>query len=123
MSDDLTPEQQAIKDKAIKHAHSIKKKFAKEFTDKAKYPKEQNPVSVFMAGSPGAGKTEASKALIDNFDGDVIRIDADEYRAQFEDYSGDNSWLFQSAVSILVEKAHDLCHQKLPELPARWNSY
>lgn len=108
MSEDLTPEQQLIKIKANAHANKIKKIFAKEITDKLKYPKEKDPVSVFMAGSPGAGKTEASKALLDNFDGNVIRIDADEYREQFEDYSGDNSWLFQSAVSILVEKAHDL---------------
>jgi UDP-N-acetylglucosamine kinase len=108
MNKDLTSEQQIIKDKANAHANKIKKVFAKEITDKIKFPKEKDPVSVFMAGSPGAGKTEASKALLDNFDGRVIRIDADEYREQFEDYSGDNSWLFQSAVSILVEKAHDL---------------
>ncbi len=107
MTKALSAEQQIIQDKAIAHAHKIKKKFAKEFTDKAIFPKEENPVSVFMAGSPGAGKTEASKALIEEFKGDVIRIDADEFRKQFEDYTGDNSWLFQSAVSILVEKVHD----------------
>ncbi len=108
MSTELTPEQKAIQDKAIAHAKKIKKVFAKELTDKNKYPKEEAPVSVFMAGSPGAGKTEASKALLEQFDGDVIRIDADEFRSQFEDYTGNNSWLFQPAVSILVEKVHDL---------------
>ncbi|MEY8252715.1 MAG: zeta toxin family protein [Colwellia sp.] len=108
MSTELTPEQSAIQESAIAHAHKIKKKFAKEFTNKEKFPKEAAPVSVFMAGSPGAGKTEASKALIEQFKGDVIRIDADEFRHEFEGYSGDNSWLFQHAVSILVEKVHDL---------------
>lgn len=108
MSETLTEEQQQLRDKAIAHAHNIKKAFAKAFTLRDKYPKEDAPVSVFMAGSPGAGKTEASKALLSKFKGDVIRIDADEFREQFEDYTGDNSWLFQPAVSILVEKIYDL---------------
>lgn len=108
--DDMTEEELEIKGKANSHAHSIKKTFAKKLTDKVLHPKEKKPVSVFMAGSPGAGKTEASKALIDQFDGAVIRIDADEFRAEFKEhgYTGDNSWLFQAAVSILVEKVHDL---------------
>ena len=38
----------------------------------------------------------------------VLRIDPDELREEFEDYSGSNSSLFQPAVSILVEKIHDL---------------
>ncbi len=108
MSQTLTAKQKDIQEKAIAHAKKIKKIFAKEFTNKEKYPKEENPVSVFMAGSPGAGKTEASKALLDEFNGNVIRIDADEFRGQFDDYTGNNSWLFQPAVSILVEKIHDL---------------
>jgi predicted ABC-type ATPase len=62
-----------------------------------------------MAGSPGAGKTEASKSLLETTDrsGTTIRIDPDELREQFEGYTGENSWLFQPAVAILVEKIHD----------------
>jgi predicted ABC-type ATPase len=106
----MTETEDEIQQAAIQHARSIKKKFAKSATDKMRYPKEENPVSVFMAGSPGAGKTEASKALLESFDNEVIRIDADDYRDEFkkQGYSGDNSWLFQPAVSILVEKIHDL---------------
>lgn len=102
--------EQDIQDAAIRHAKSIKKSFARRITDKQRYPAEAEPVSVFMAGSPGAGKTEASKALLEQFDGEVIRIDADDYRDEFKDqgYAGDNSWLFQAAVSILVEKVYDL---------------
>lgn len=107
---DMTDNESAIQDEATEHARKIKKKFAKTVTDKARYPKEADPVSVFMAGSPGAGKTEASKALLEQFDSEVIRIDADEYRDEFREqgYTGDNSWLFQPAVSILVEKVYDL---------------
>merc|ERR1712000_651725 len=107
---DMTDNERAIQDEATEHARKIKKKFAKTVADKARYPKEADPVSVFMAGSPGAGKTEASKALLEQFDSEVIRIDADEYRDEFREqgYTGDNSWLFQPAVSILVEKVYDL---------------
>lgn len=101
--------EKGIQSTALEHARGIKKRFAKAMTDKSVYPSEASPVSVFMAGSPGAGKTEASKALIERFDNQVIRIDADDYRDEFRDqgYTGDNSWLFQPAVSVLVEKIHD----------------
>lgn len=75
-------------------AKSNKKDIAKELTDKTTFIPEANPVSVFMAGSPGAGKTEASKSLIDRLSHghpQVLRIDPDELRNRFEDYSGDNS--------------------------------
>lgn len=106
----MTKDETEIAEVAKQHARKIKNSFAKSVTCKEKYPSELNPVSVFMAGSPGAGKTEASKALLEKFHGEVIRIDADEYRDQFvkQGYEGNNSWLFQPAVSILVEKIYDL---------------
>lgn len=62
-----------------------------------------------MAGSPGAGKTEASIALVNLFaDTAILRIDPDDLRHEFSAYTGANSWLFQGAVSILVEKILDL---------------
>lgn len=100
-----------IKAKAIEFAKKNKKAIAKRLTNTAIYTPEKRPVSVFMAGSPGAGKTEASIALIEDakMKGvNVLRIDPDELRNEFEDYTGDNSWLFQAGVSILVEKVHDL---------------
>ena len=61
-----------------------------------------------MAGSPGAGKTEASIALVNLFaDTAILRIDADELRSEFPAYAGTNSWLFQGGVSILVDKILD----------------
>ena len=38
---------------------------------------------------------------------EILRIDRDDLRGEFEDYTGVNSYLFQSAVSISVEKIHD----------------
>lgn len=100
-----------IEFKAKEFARRNKKAIAKRLTDKAKHPPEKDPVSVFMAGSPGAGKTESSLELLavlsDNGQG-VLRIDPDELREEFEDYTGANAWLFQGAVSIIVDRMLDL---------------
>ncbi len=60
-----------------------------------------------MAGSPGAGKTEASIELIAKLGSPVIRIDPDELRDECPGYNRANAYLFQPAVSVLVEKIHD----------------
>lgn len=95
---------------AIDFARKHKKEIAKRLTSLDKYIPEAEPVSVFMAGSPGAGKTEASVALLNRYTVKnlILRIDQDELRSEFEGYDGDNSWLFQAASTILVEKIHDL---------------
>jgi hypothetical protein len=51
-----------------------------------------------MAGSPGAGKTESSIALIESLSGPdtVLRIDIDDLRKEFRTYDGKNSSLFQA---------------------------
>ncbi|WP_256585891.1 zeta toxin family protein [Pseudomonas sp. ICMP 460] len=104
----MTPAEIEISDEALRFARSNKKSIARRLTDKAIYPPEEAPVSVFMAGSPGAGKTEASIALVNLFaDTPILRIDPDELRREFAAYEGANSWLFQRGVSILVEKIID----------------
>lgn len=100
-----------IIDKAIDFAHKNKKSIAEKFVSSQYHPKEESPVSIFMAGSPGAGKTEFSLALIQGFsnNGDtILRIDPDDFRVHFIDYLGNNSFLFQGAVTILIERIHDL---------------
>lgn len=104
----MTPAEQHIWDEAIAFARSNKKTIGRRLTNKELYPPEEEPVSVFMAGSPGAGKTEASIALVNLFaDTAILRIDPDELRNEFAAYTGGNSWLFQGGVSILVEKILD----------------
>lgn len=103
----MTPAEQRIKDEAIEYARRQKKAIARKLTDKNQFPPDAEPVSIFMAGSPGAGKTEASKALVRQFRDPPVRIDPDELRSEFQDYNGRNSWLFQPAAAILVERIHD----------------
>lgn len=107
-ADALSPDEEKIRQDAIAFAKSNKKFIARRLTNRDIYIAEDNPVSVFMAGSPGAGKTEASIELLEQLEGPAaIRIDPDELRSEFAAYCGSNSWLFQPAISILVEKIID----------------
>ena len=77
----MTPAEIDISEEALRFARSNKKSIAKRLTDKAIYPSEESPVSVFMAGSPGAGKAEASLALVNLCaDTPILGIDPDELR-------------------------------------------
>ncbi|MCK4553434.1 zeta toxin family protein [Candidatus Parcubacteria bacterium] len=76
--------------------------FEKFASDKIYKPNE-NPISLFMAGSPGAGKTEYSKRFIEKFDSDMARIDADDIREIIPQYNGANSYVVQGAASIAVD--------------------
>ncbi len=100
-----------IKQKAEEFARAHRKEIARGLTDPIKYTPDNVPVSVFMAGSPGAGKTEVSKRLIEDlekrFNHSILRIDSDELRERIPGYTGANSHLFQTAVSLIVERIHD----------------
>ena len=103
----LSPDEQRIQDAAVEFAKANRKAIAKRRADMTLYPPEERPVAVFMAGSPGAGKTEASIELIARLGGQALRIDPDELRDELPGYTGFNSQLFQPAVSRLVERMLD----------------
>lgn len=108
-------EQEKIINESIEYARANKKRLARELTDIKKFPPDEEPVAVFMSGSPGAGKTEASQRLIERFSphgSGVLRIDSDELRKYFSTYDGTNSSLFQSATSIIADKVQDLAIQQ-----------
>lgn len=104
----LSEEENRIAQEALAFARTHRKAIARRLTDRAVFVPEENPVSVFMAGSPGAGKTEASIELIGSLGSPVIRIDPDELREECPGYTGGNAYLFQAAVSVLVDRIHDL---------------
>ncbi len=82
-----------------------------KFASLENFPPRENPFSIFMAGSPGAGKTEFSKALIESSEPDsplyAVRIDADEIKNIIPQYKGNNSDVIQGAASLGVEKLYD----------------
>lgn len=107
----MTEEEAAIEARAIRFAKANRTRIAREIACVRKYPGEDNPVSVFMAGSPGAGKTEVSKAFIEGIEDlgwPTLRIDPDDFRKFFPEYTGNNSRLFQRGVNTIVERLHDL---------------
>ncbi|MCC5854072.1 MAG: zeta toxin family protein [Idiomarina sp.] len=110
----LNSTEERIAQNALEFARKNRQQIAKLIVDVTKYRREESPVSVFMAGSPGAGKTEASKALIDRRKAqlEVVRIDPDELRDKLPGYDGTNSYLFQPGVSILIERILDRAYKK-----------
>lgn len=109
--------EEQTREAALAFAKQHKKRLAEELTNTKIYLPDKVPTSVFMAGSPGAGKTEFSKLLINSLekskDRRIIRIDGDEIRSLIPGYTGSNSYLFQGAVSLIVEKVHDcVLHQQ-----------
>lgn len=86
----------------------------------------KRPVSVFMAGPPGAGKTELSKNLIKIFQTSLpVRVDPDDLRPHLPHYDGQNSYVVQSAADLAVEKIldHAFKHNQNFILDATFSSY
>lgn len=72
------------------------------------------PISLFMAGSPGAGKTEVSKSLTRKFESMPVRIDADEIRSECPGYQGNIAHVFQKAANKGVNILYDhVLHHRL----------
>lgn len=78
--------------------------------------KNKRPIFIFMAGAPGAGKTEFSKNLIKILKENIcrsgiVRIDADEIRENLKKfgYDGSNSDVFKRACGKGVEVLFDYC--------------
>ncbi len=85
-----------------------KKLLIEKFAKLETVPSKENPFSIFMAGSPGAGKTEFSKAFIkSNLSISAVRIDADEIKKIIPQYNGHNSDVVQGASALGVEKIYD----------------
>lgn len=74
--------------------------------------KEDNPAATFMAGTPGAGKTEVSTRFAEQFAARPIRIDADEFRKEIPGYTGKNSHIIQRAAALAVDKVMDTVYRK-----------
>jgi UDP-N-acetylglucosamine kinase len=101
MSDDIREQaKQWIKDN--------KKTLIKHFASDEICPSEKNtePFTIFMAGSPGAGKTESSIAILES-GLNAVHIDADAIRNIIPYYKGDNSHEIQGAAALGVEKLYD----------------
>jgi predicted ABC-type ATPase len=110
----LSEEELGIENRALAYAKKNRTSICRELTDKEVYLPEECPVSVFMSGSPGAGKTEFSTDVVNQLETNgtkILRLDPDELRDEFEEYDGSNSYLFQRAVSLLIERSLDYIYK------------
>lgn len=103
---------QQIADKARDYIKTYKKELCERFAGLKDYPSVKNPSAYFMAGSPGAGKTEFSKSFIKELidkepERRIVRIDADEIRDFIPFYDKTNAYRVQGAAALGVEKLLD----------------
>ena len=104
----MPDEEQKLTEEAESYIKEHKCELIERFANPKVYHFNPSPISLFMAGSPGAGKTEVSKRLIEQFTGNLpVRIDADDIRTIFPNYNGANSHIFQRACTIGVNKLFD----------------
>ncbi len=99
----ITIDDEEIQVEAYEYIKSNKQKLINFFLEK----KNTHKKIFFMAGSPGAGKSEMALTLQEKYNLDII--DTDEIRRICPRYNGKNSSLFQRAssrgVSILINES------------------
>ncbi len=109
---DFTSEELKVSDEAYKAIKRKEKAIIEKFANGLEYLPDSRPTTLFMAGSPGAGKTEISKRFIARFEHKPIRIDADEIRVECDGYTGENASVFQRAATKGVNILYDYALKK-----------
>ncbi|MDP3901057.1 MAG: zeta toxin family protein [bacterium] len=106
-STSLTEEERKLQHEAVLFVRANKKEIIKKFANDKNIPSVKHMVPVFLAGSPGAGKTEFAKSIIRIIEmghkEKAVHIDADAIRDMLPQYDGTNAFLFQEATSIGVD--------------------
>lgn len=104
----LSEKELNIEKDSIKYVKDNRKLIQEKFADIKKYPSVLNPVSIFLVGSPGAGKTEFARRFIKDSQKPVVHIDPDEIRKIISiACSNNNATLLQRASALGVEKVYD----------------
>lgn len=87
------------------------KKHQKEIIERiiadANLAPNEYPMAIFMAGLPGAGKTELSQGFIKEFGANFIRIDMDELATFIKGYKPENADQFRAAATRLLNGLFD----------------
>ncbi len=104
-----------LDEEAFRFVKKNKKEIIKKFASTDLYLENDEPSFYFMAGCPGAGKTEFCKGFIQILSEQglsskgILRIDPDDIREIFRDrgYNGVNSDLFKRSCVKAVEILYD----------------
>ncbi len=91
-----------------KYPDITKKEFVTKFIEEFGAKSMLNPGAIFMAGLPGAGKTEFSKELIKNISGPkAIRIDMDEIASKIKGYRPEIADQYREPATKLLNSIYD----------------
>lgn len=119
--------EEEIKQKCAQYLKEHQEEFIQKFADLEKHTPQECPHTFFMAGAPGAGKTEVSKSLIANIDQlkEAVRIDADEVKAWFPLYNGKNATAIQgtSVLGLIRLYDHVLNHKQHAVVDGTFSEY
>ena len=88
--------------KAMKYVKNHRERLITTFTKGYKESHPEKPLSIFLAGSPGAGKTEYAASIL-MIGAGVLRIEADAIREWLPMYTGGNSDMVQQSASRGVD--------------------
>jgi len=102
---------------AVAYAKKHQKSLVKQICNIDICEPSATPFTLFMAGSPGSGKTEYSKNLLKELEKKdasqkIVRLDTDELRELIPQYNGKNSNTVQQAATLLFDKAFDCIQNK-----------
>ncbi len=101
-------------DNVLEWAKSHKKEFVQELLLESRAEPEMEPAAIFMAGLPGAGKTELSRNLIADAGVFPLRIDMDEIASLLPDYEPEKADEFRKpATLLLTEMLSYALHHKI----------
>lgn len=100
-----------ITQQAMDYLKTHKADFLAAFTNAYQESNPQKPLSLFLAGSPGAGKTEYAQSIA-NLGLFLLHIDADAIRAWLPMYTGKNSDMVQQAASRGVDFLYEYALKK-----------
>lgn len=107
----MSDEEKKIEEEAFEWIKKHKKELFVKFAGSS-YHSDSIPTTIFMAGSPGAGKTEFARRLVEIFNQKPVIVDADEIRKIIPGYTGKNAYLFQRAANKGVNFLYDYAREK-----------
>ncbi|MBC7708130.1 zeta toxin family protein [Polaromonas sp.] len=88
-------------------AREHKSEIVNRFFKRTNYTGSVPPIGIFMAGVPGAGKTEFTKQLMRELIESPLRIDMDEIAETIEGYQPAVAHAFREAATIILDRIYD----------------
>lgn len=105
MCDDIIIQMQ-VRQWVKNHKKEFANKFIRESNAK---PNIEEPSCIFMAGLPGAGKTEFSKMIVAELPEPIIRIDMDEIASMIDSYKPEKADFFREGATNLQNEIFNRC--------------